>query len=147
MPLLADPGHELMQAVLERDIDVVVVPGPTALVAALSVSGIAPVPFTFLGYSPRKSTARRTLLSAYAHDARTLVLYESPKRLLDTLRDAQAVLSDRPVAVACELTKLYEETWRGDIAGAISHFEANAPRGEYVVVIQGAETRENDQAD
>jgi len=138
MPLLADPGYELVQAVLERGIEVVPVPGPAACMAALALSGLPSVPFTFLGFAPRKSEARRTLFGPFAGDARTLVVYESPNRLLATLRDARAALGDRQVAVACELTKLYEEHWRGTLSGAIAHFEDKPPRGEYVIVIGGA---------
>jgi 16S rRNA (cytidine1402-2'-O)-methyltransferase len=143
MPLLADPGYELIQAVLDRDIDVVAVPGPTALTAALSVSGLPAVPFVFLGFVPRQSAARRTLFRTYAHDARTLVLYESPSRLEDTLRDALAELGSRRVTVANELTKLYEEVWRGDLCSAAVRF-AGEPRGEYVVVIEGGEETQDE---
>jgi 16S rRNA (cytidine1402-2'-O)-methyltransferase len=139
MPLLADPGYELVQAALERGIDVIPVPGPTALVAALALSGLPPVPLTFLGFAPRKSAARQKLLAPFARDARTLVVYESPNRLLDMLRDARAALGERRVAVCNELTKLYEDTWRGPLSAAIVHFEHDEPRGEYVVVIGGAE--------
>lgn len=139
MPLLADPGYELVQAAIERGIHVVPIPGPAALAAALSVSGLPAVPSTFLGFPSRKSGARRALLRPFASDPRTLVLYESPNRLLDTLVDVQAELGDRRVAVACELTKLYEETWHGRVGGAISHFRAHAPRGEFVIVIGGVE--------
>jgi 16S rRNA (cytidine1402-2'-O)-methyltransferase len=137
MPLLSDPGYELMQAALEGGVDTVVVPGPTALMAALSVSGLRMVPFAYLGYPPRKAAARRRLLAAYAHDERTLVLYEAPSRLVNTLRDAHRALGHRPVAVACELTKLYEEVWRGDLGEAVRTFEAQDARGEYVLVIGG----------
>lgn len=138
MPLLADPGYELVRTLLARQIEVQVVPGPTALDAALSVSGLADGgPFVFLGFSPRRPGARRQLLSDYAHPSRTLVLYESPKRVLDTLRDARDVLGSRQVAVACELTKLYEQVWRGDLDGAIAYLEADPPRGEYVLIIGG----------
>jgi 16S rRNA (cytidine1402-2'-O)-methyltransferase len=137
MPLLADPGYELMQAVLERGVDVEVIPGPAALAAALSVSDLSAGPFVFLGFAPRQSAARRRLLSAYVRDERTLVLYESPSRLADTLCDALIALGDRQVEVACELTKLYEHVWRGVLSGAIAQFEAEKPRGEYVVVIAG----------
>jgi 16S rRNA (cytidine1402-2'-O)-methyltransferase len=143
MPLLSDPGYELMQAVLARDIDVVVVSGPTAMEAALSVSGLRTAPFVFLGFAPRKIAARRKLFSGYVDDERTLVVYESPNRLQDTLRAAYAALGKRSVAVACELTKMYEEVWRGDLGGALDHFEAHAPRGEYVVVIGGAAEAEH----
>ncbi len=137
MPLVADPGYELVQACLARGTEVVAVRGPTALTAALIASGLPTSPFVFLGFVPRKSTARRTLFEAYVEDERTLVLYEAPTRLLDTLRDARAVLGERRVAVGCELTKLYEEVWRGEISGAIAHLEAEEPRGEYVIVIAG----------
>jgi 16S rRNA (cytidine1402-2'-O)-methyltransferase len=137
MPLVADPGYELVQACLARGVEVTSVPGPTALAAALIVSGLRPSPFVFLGFLPRKSAARRALLHDYVADERTLVAYEAPTRVLDTLRDASAVLGDRPVAVACELTKLYEEVWRGDISRAIAYLEAEEPRGEYVIVIAG----------
>jgi len=137
MPLVADPGYELLQAVREQGIEVVVVPGPTALSAALSVSGLRTTPFTFLGFMPRKSQARQSLLAPYASDERTLVLYESPNRLLETLRDAQVALGERRVAVANELTKMFENVWRGTLEEAVAHWTENEGRGEYVVVIGG----------
>ncbi|MBN1580417.1 MAG: 16S rRNA (cytidine(1402)-2'-O)-methyltransferase [Anaerolineae bacterium] len=137
MPLLADPGYELMQVVLEKGIKVVPVPGPTALMTALAVSGLPTAPFVFLGFPPRKPKARRDLFGEHIQDRRTLVVYESPYRLVDTLRDAYEVLGERQVAVCCELTKLYEEVWRGCLSNAISLLEAGAPRGEFVVVVGG----------
>jgi 16S rRNA (cytidine1402-2'-O)-methyltransferase len=142
MPLLADPGYELVQAALERGIEVVPVPGPTALTAALALSGLPPFPCTFLGFAPRKSAARRRLFTPFARDARTLVVYESPNRLLATLRDAHAALGERRVAVCNELTKLYENTWRGPLSEAIAYLEGIEPRGEYVIVIGGWEEGE-----
>jgi 16S rRNA (cytidine1402-2'-O)-methyltransferase len=139
MPLLADPGYELVQAVLQKGICVEVIPGPAALTAALAVSGLAPKPFVFLGFVPRQPTARRRLLRTYIRDPRSLVLYESPNRLADTLRDALVELGARRAAVANELTKLYESVWRGDLGSAVAKFETEKPRGEYVVVIDGAE--------
>lgn len=144
MPLVADPGYELVQAALERGIDVLPVPGPTALMAALVVSGLPPVPFCFLGFAPRKSAARYKLLAPYAQDTRTLVLYESPNRLLATLRDARAALGERRVAVCNELTKLYENTWRGPLGEAIAYLENHAPRGEYVIVLGGYEEQRDE---
>jgi 16S rRNA (cytidine1402-2'-O)-methyltransferase len=138
MPLVSDPGHTLVQAVVERGHAVAVLPGPTAALAALVVSGLPPVPCTFLGFAPRKSAARRRLLSRYVDDERTLVLYESPNRLLAMLRDVQSVLRERSVALANELTKLYERTWRGSLGAAIEELQENPPRGEYVIVIGGA---------
>jgi 16S rRNA (cytidine1402-2'-O)-methyltransferase len=143
MPLLADPGYELMQAILEQNIRVVAIPGPTALVAALSVSGLPTVPFTFLGFAPRKVSERRVLFRAFVHDTRTLVVYESPYRLVETLRDLYESLGARPVAVCCEMTKRFEGIWRGYLSEAIAHFETERPRGEFVVVVGGADvTRE-----
>jgi 16S rRNA (cytidine1402-2'-O)-methyltransferase len=138
MPLLADPGYELVQAVLELGIDVVPIAGPTALTAALMVSGLPSVPFVFLGFPPRKSASRRRVFRAFVQDPRTLVAYESPRRLANTLRDARTELGDRQVAVACELTKLYEEIWHGRISKAVAHLEGETPRGEFVIVIDGA---------
>jgi len=139
MPLVADPGYELLQAVRERgfEVEVEVVPGPTGLSAALSVSGLRTTPFTFLGFMPRKSQARTSLLASYADDERTLVLYESPNRLRETLRDAQAALGERQVAVANELTKMFEGVWRGTLGEAVAHWTEIEGRGEYVVVIGG----------
>ena len=137
MPLLADPGYELVQAVLAREGTIDVVPGPTALLAALTLSGLSLDPFVFLGFAPRRSAARRTLFAEYVSDARTLVLYESPNRLLDTLSDARAVLGNRQVVVACELTKLYEEVSRGDLDSVRTTLSEEEPRGEYVVVLGG----------
>jgi 16S rRNA (cytidine1402-2'-O)-methyltransferase len=139
MPLVSDPGYELIQATLERGCELSVLPGPTAVLAALAVSGLSPWPFSFLGFVPRKSGARQRFFSPYAGDGRTLVAYESPNRLLATLRDVWAVLGERPVALANELTKLYERTWRGSLSAAIVYLEENPPRGEYVIVIGGAE--------
>jgi 16S rRNA (cytidine1402-2'-O)-methyltransferase len=139
MPLVADPGYELIRAVLERGLAVSVLPGPTAVDAALAVSGLPPMPFTFLGFPPRKSAARQRFFGPYAHDARTLVVYESPTRLYETLRDLRVALGDRPVALANELTKLYEKTWRGSLSGALCYVEENPPRGEYVIVVGGAD--------
>jgi 16S rRNA (cytidine1402-2'-O)-methyltransferase len=147
MPLIADPGYELVQAVLEKGIPVIPVPGPTAATAALAVSGIPPTPCCLLGFPPRRPAARRALFRPFSHDTRTLVLYESPKRLADTLEDALAVLGDRQVAVSCELTKLYESTWRGTLGAAVARFRETPQRGEFVVVIGGAAQERQADAD
>jgi 16S rRNA (cytidine1402-2'-O)-methyltransferase len=137
MPLVSDPGYELIQAVLAHEHDVAVLPGPTAALAALAVSGLPPAPFTFVGFLPRKSGARQRFFQPYAGDRRTLVAYESPNRVLAMLRDVREVLGERRVALANELTKLYERTWRGSLSAAIEYLEDEPPRGEYVVVIGG----------
>ena len=135
MPGLADPGYELIGAVLDEGFDVVPVPGPAAVSAALSVSGLPAERFLFLGFLPRKRAARRALLASVADRPFTLVAYESPHRLLAALEDVADALGSRPVAVAGELTKLYEEVRRGTAAELVASFETEGPRGEYTLVI------------
>ncbi len=138
MPGLADPGFELIAAAQEQGVLVVPVPGPTALSAALSVCGIPAERFRFLGFLPRGSGARRSLLAPLVDSPFATVAYESPHRLLDTLADLDALFGDRPMAVACELTKLYEESRRGTAAALLAHFSEHRPRGEFTLVIAGA---------
>lgn len=145
MPLLADPGYELMQIILDNQIRVTPIPGPTAVMTALAVSGLPAAPFVFLGFPPRKSRARREMFDEHIQDPRTLVMYESPYRLLDTLLDAQATLGEREVAVCCELTKLYEEVWRGPLSKAISLLESRQLRGEFVIILDGANTEREER--
>jgi 16S rRNA (cytidine1402-2'-O)-methyltransferase len=139
MPGLSDPGYELIREALARGINLVVVPGPAAVVSALVVSGLPTDQFIYLGFLPRKSGERVRLFEEFARARRTLVAYEAPHRLLESLRDAHGVLGERPVAIARELTKLHEEVFRGMLSEAIAHFEAQAPRGEFTLVIGGAE--------
>jgi 16S rRNA (cytidine1402-2'-O)-methyltransferase len=138
MPGLADPGFELIAAAQSHGVRIVPVPGPTALSAALSVAGLPAERFTFLGFLPRGSSARRNLLAPLVDSPFTIVAYESPHRLLDTLAVLQELFGDRPMAAACELTKLYEETLRGTAAELLAHFADERPRGEFTLVIAGA---------
>jgi 16S rRNA (cytidine1402-2'-O)-methyltransferase len=142
MPGVADPGFELIAAAQERGARIVPVSGPTALAAALSVSGIPAERFVFLGFLPRGDSARRTLLVPLVDSPFTLVAYESPHRLLDTLATLEELFGDRRVAAACELTKLYEETLRGTAAELLAHFADQKPRGEFTLVIAGAGQQE-----
>ena len=135
MPGLADPGYELIQAVLDGRFSVVSVPGPTALAAALSVSGLPAEPFLFLGFLPRKRAARRELLASVARAPFTLVAYESPHRLMVVLEDVAHVLGSRPLVAAGDLTKLYEEVRRGTAAELLASFAEQGPRGEYTLVV------------
>lgn len=135
MPGLADPGYELIQAVLDGRFSVVSVPGPTALAAALSVSGLPAEPFLFLGFLPRKRAARRELLASVARAPFTLVAYESPHRLMAALEDVAHVLGSRPLVAAGDLTKLYEEVRRGTAAELLASFAEQGPRGEYTLVV------------
>jgi 16S rRNA (cytidine1402-2'-O)-methyltransferase len=135
MPGLADPGYELLTAVLERGMSAVPVPGPTALSAALSVAGIGDERFVFLGFLPRGGSARRGLLSSLVESPLALVAYEAPHRLLDTLADLDRLFGERPLVLACELTKLYEEVRRGSAAELLALFGEQRPRGEYTLVV------------
>lgn len=138
MPGLSDPGYELIRAAIERGYPVVPIPGPSAPVTALVVSGLPSDSFLYLGFLPRNRSARRSLLASVARERRTLVAFEAPHRLRASLADIEAVLDDRPVAICRELTKLHEEVWRGHVAQARTHFDEVRPRGEFTLVIGGA---------
>jgi 16S rRNA (cytidine1402-2'-O)-methyltransferase len=124
---------------LEAGIRVVAVPGPTALIAALAVSGLATHPFAFLGFPPARGSTRRRFFAAHAGLVMTLILYEAPTRLLRTLQDLLEAWGNRSVCVARELTKRYEECFRGTLAEAVAHFAAGAIRGEITLVVAGAD--------
>jgi len=138
MPGISDPGTELVQACVELGIPVVPIPGPTAVITALSASGL-PTRFVFEGFLPTKGQARRDRLEAIATEARTLVLYESPHRLRQTLQDlAEHLGGERELTLARELTKLHEEFWRGTFDEAIARYTSRDPQGEFTLVIAGA---------
>jgi len=138
MPGLSDPGYELVRAAIERGYPVVPVPGPSAPVTALVVSGLPSDSFLYLGFLPRRRSARCRMLAEVAGERHTLIFFETPHRLRESLTDVEAVLGDRPLAVCRELTKLYEEVWRGTVAGARAHFAEVEPRGEFTLVVGGA---------
>jgi 16S rRNA (cytidine1402-2'-O)-methyltransferase len=138
MPGVSDPGYRLVRAAVDAGVDVRVVPGPSAVLAALVLSGLATDRFAFEGFMPRKAGDRRTRLKALAADDRTLVLFESPRRLHALLGDILAVMGDRQVAVARELTKLHEEVVRGRITEVRARMGDAPPKGEVVVVLEGA---------
>ena len=136
MPGISDPGSELVAAAAQLGFNVEVVPGPSAVTAALALSGFSGDAFLFLGFLPRRRKERQMSLREASSSAVPLVLFEAPHRLRATLADLDAVLGDRPLAVCRELTKLHEEVFRGTAAQALEHFES--PRGEVVVVVQGS---------
>lgn len=142
MPGLSDPGYRLVQAAHEAGIAVSPIPGPSAAITALVSSGLATDSFLFLGFLPRQPSARRTALKKVSEFPYTLVLYEAPHRLLKLLADIEAVLGNRALVVARELTKLYEEIWRGTAADARAYFAQGRVRGEITVVVQGARAAE-----
>lgn len=138
MPGISDPGEVIVKAAIENGIPVVPVPGPSAFVAALVGSGLATERFVFEAFLPREPKLRRRRLRELTGETRTLVFYEAPHRLSDTLIDMRGVWGDaRRAVVARELTKLYEEFRRGTLAELTAHFEANPPRGEIVLVVEG----------
>ncbi|MDY0020034.1 MAG: 16S rRNA (cytidine(1402)-2'-O)-methyltransferase [Anaerolineae bacterium] len=138
MPGISDPGYSLIRAALEAGIPVVPVPGPSAHTAALVASGLPTDRFLFLGFLPRKPADQKAFLAKVAGQQTTLVCYESPRRVRATLEVLHQALGNRPVALCREMTKLYEEVWRGDLEGALAHLEEAEPRGEFTLVVGGA---------
>lgn len=139
MPGISDPGERLVRAAAAAGHTVEVVPGPSAAVTALVASGLPTGRFVFEGFLPRKGSGRSERLAALAGERRTIVLYEAPHRLARTLADLVRVLGvHRPVVLARELTKLHEELWRGSLGDAVEWCDEREPRGEFVVVVDGA---------
>jgi len=140
-PLVSDPGFVLVRAALERGVAVEAIPGPSAALAALAVSGLPPYPVTFTGFAPRKGGKRRGFFRELAPLLHTLVVFESPHRVLACLEDAESELGDRPAALARELTKLHEEVLRGRLSEIRAEL-AGRPgiKGEMVLVIAGPQT-------
>lgn len=137
-PAINDPGYLLVQAAIQGGHQVIPVPGPSAPIAALSISGLPTDRFLYLGYLPRKSASRQELLDQIKDLPWTLIFLETPHRLVDSLEDCQEVLGDRQISVARELTKLHEEIIRGPISLAREHFQEKKPKGEITLVIAGA---------
>ncbi len=138
-PAVSDPGHRVVQAVVDAGHIVEAIPGPSAMLVGLLVSGLATDRFSFDGFLPRKGSERTRRIEALATEARTVVLFEAPHRLVRTLTDLRAVLGgDRKIALARELTKKFEEVWRGSLSEAVALFDDREPRGEYVLVVAGA---------
>ena len=139
MPGISDPGERLVRAAVEAGYPVEVVPGPSAAVTALVASGLSTGRFAFEGFLPRRGSGRTRRLGELATEPRTVVLYEAPHRLARTLADlADALGGGRRVSIGRELTKLHEEHWRGTLSDAVVWASANAPRGELVLVVDGA---------
>jgi 16S rRNA (cytidine1402-2'-O)-methyltransferase len=133
-PVISDPGHRLVSLCLRHKIDVIPVPGPSAIVAALAACGLPSEEFTFLGFLPARSAERRRRLLRVALEPRSIVLYEAPHRVQATLRDALDVLGNRQAAIARELTKVHEEFLRGRVEELIRTFDEKEPRGEMTLI-------------
>jgi 16S rRNA (cytidine1402-2'-O)-methyltransferase len=137
-PAVSDPGFTLVRAALEGGFPVTAIPGPAALILAVTLSGLPVHSFTFRGFPPRKPGARRRFLEVDLASPHTLIFYESPYRLKAFLQDALLVYGDRQASIANDLTKLFECNWRGSLSGVIAQIETVDLKGEFTVVIAGA---------
>ena len=142
MPSISDPGVELVSAAIAANIPVIPIPGPTAAISALAASGMPTERFTFEGFLPSKESERQERLELLRSETKTVILYEAPHRILKTLTDLAAVVGNREIVLARELTKIHEEFWRGSIGDAIAMYtNQRQPKGEYTLVLKGiAET-------
>jgi 16S rRNA (cytidine1402-2'-O)-methyltransferase len=139
-PVISDPGHHLLSLCLRHHFPVVPIPGPSALIAALTVSGLPTEEFLFVGFLPPRAGARRKALDQLAGEARTIVLYEAPHRVVETLADALDRLGRRPAVIAREVTKLHEEFLRGDLEDLLARTRERPLRGEITLLIGPAES-------
>jgi 16S rRNA (cytidine1402-2'-O)-methyltransferase len=138
MPGISDPGYKLVQACIRANIKVVPIPGVTAVITALSASGLPTNHFSFDGFLPPKGQERQAKLELLTTETRTIVLYESPHRLITTLEDLEINLGgDRSIVITRELTKIHEEFWRGTINQGLTYYQHHKPQGEYTLVISG----------
>lgn len=138
MPSISDPGHDLVKACIAKQIAVVALPGPNAALTALIASGIAPQPFLFYGFLPRKSNELQAALAELKYQKATLIFYEAPHRLAKTLAALLEVLGERQVALCRELTKRYEQYLRGSLSQACEWSQTQTIRGEFVIIVQGS---------
>lgn len=144
MPAISDPGEDLVRIAHENGIKVEAVPGPSAVITALSISGFPSGRFCFEGFLSVNKISRKKHLEQIKNETRTLVFYEAPHKLLKTLNDMLEVLGERDICIIKELTKIHEQVLFFNFSEAIAHFSENTPRGEYVVIIKGASEEEND---
>lgn len=144
-PAINDPGYELIRAALASNFDVVPVPGPSAPLAALTVSGLPTNSFLYLGYLPPKKSERKKFAEQVATLPYTLIFLESPYRIVEALEDILSTLGDRRICVAREMTKMFEEYWRGTVRGAVEYFKSQPARGEFTLVIEGNTKRDMDK--
>lgn len=144
-PGVNDPGKSLVQAASDAGATITVIPGPSAVTSAVALSGIVDEAFLYLGFLPRKKGERTKLIESLANETRPVVALESPRRLRQSLQDILHTLGDRRIAVCREMTKLHEEVFRGSVSDALVHF--TQPRGEFTLVLQGAQKSDTDDAD
>ncbi len=141
LPAISDPGEDLVRLCHEKGIPVGIVPGPCALVTALALSGMPAGRFTFEGFLSMTKRARREHLEQLVSETRTMIFYEAPHKLPATLKDMLAAFGDRPIALVREITKIHEEVIRTTLSAAAQRYESESPRGEFVVIVGGAEKK------
>ena len=144
-PAINDPGYELVCAALASNFDVVPVPGPSAPIAALTASGLPTDSFLYLGYMPHKTSERHRSVGHVSSVIHTLIFLESPYRIVESLEDLLSILGDRRICVAREMTKMFEEYWRGNISEAVEYFKSQPARGEFTLVVEGKPKDEDDR--
>lgn len=147
LPGVSDPGEELIREAVAHEIPVVPIPGPNAALTALVASGIPPQPFLFLGFLPRQKRQRTQELQRWSHIPATLIFYEAPHRLISMLQDVYEILGDRYIVLARELTKKHEEWGRGKVSECLKWLSIHPPRGEYTIVVSGAEPIEENETE
>jgi len=135
MPGISDPGEELIREAIEKNVQVVVIPGPSAIINALAASGLPAKRFVFEGFLPSEGKGRRRILRKLADEERTIIIYESPHRLLKTLKDIKDILGNRKLCVAREMTKKFEEYFRGTVEEALEKYSKNEVLGEITIVL------------
>lgn len=145
MPCISDPGQDLVYLCHENNIPVESVPGPTAFATALAISGMESGRFTFEGFLSTNKPSRKEHLDELKAETRTMIFYEAPHKLKATLKDMQKVFGDREIAIVKELTKIHENVMRTTLLGACEYFDREDPRGEYVLIIAGAQKQKEKQ--
>lgn len=139
MPCVSDPGEDLVRLAAEKGVPTVVIPGPSAVISALCISGLKTSRFAFEGFLSTSKQNRKTHLESIKDDPHTLIFYEAPHKLLNTLKDMEKTFGNRKIAIARELTKIHEEVIRTTLKDAIAFYEEKTPKGEFVLIIEGAE--------
>ena len=142
MPGISDPGEDIIKLAIEKDIEIVALPGPTAAITALILSGLSTRRFVFEGFLPSKKKDRIKELERLKFEERTIILYEAPHRILELLEDMESVLGNRKITLCREMTKLHEEILRTNIKEARNKYDKEKPRGEFVLILEGGEAEE-----
>lgn len=142
MPTISDPGKDLVELCHQNNINVTVIPGATAFVSAISISGLRSRSFCFEGFLPSTSKQRKEILNKFKFETRTIILYESPHNLIATLNDLYSYLGNRKIAVVREITKKHESIRRGNLFEILNYFKKNSPKGEIVIIIEGVSQEE-----